>query len=67
MLRAVDALDEPRGYCIDISGAGPTLDLDAPLQAHTCKGTGTIDDQLFDAAEQQIRASEHDRCLTAEG
>ena len=66
MLRAVDALDEPRGYCIDISGAGPTLDLDAPLQAHTCKGTGTIDDQLFDAAEQQIRASEHDRCLTAE-
>ena len=32
LLRAVDALDEPRGYCIDIPGSGPTLNLDAPLQ-----------------------------------
>ncbi len=67
MIRAVDALDEPRGYCIDISGAGPTLNLDAPLQAHTCKGEGTIDDQLFEAESQAIRASEHDRCLAVEG
>ncbi|HEY9181856.1 MAG TPA: hypothetical protein VIQ99_01575, partial [Gammaproteobacteria bacterium] len=66
MLRTVAALDEPRGYCLDISGAGPTIDLDAPLQAHTCKGQGTIDDELFEANAEQIRASEHDRCLAAE-
>jgi acetyl esterase/lipase len=66
MLRAVDTLDEPRGYCIDISGAGPTLDLEAPLQAHTCKGEGTIDDQLFEAENQAIHASAHDRCLAVD-
>jgi len=44
MLRAAEALDEPRGYCLDISGVGPTLDLEAPLQAHTCKGLAPIDD-----------------------
>lgn len=66
MLRAVESLDEPRGYCLDIAGAGPTLDLDAPLQAHTCKGESPIDDQLFAADAQAIRASEHDRCLAVE-
>jgi triacylglycerol lipase len=66
MLRAVDSLDEPRGYCMDISGTGPTLDLEAPLQAHTCKGLEPIDDQLFEAGGQQIRASEHGRCLAVE-
>ena len=66
MLRAVHALDEPRGYCLDISGSGPTLDLDAPLQAHTCKALTPFDDQLFEVAEQQLRASEHDRCLAVE-
>jgi triacylglycerol lipase len=64
MLRAVQSLDEPRGYCLDISGSGPTLDLEAPLQAHTCKGVNPIDDQLFDAKEQQLRA--HDRCIAVE-
>jgi hypothetical protein len=39
LLRTVEPLDEPRGYCLDISGSGPTLDLEAPLQAHTCKGS----------------------------
>ena len=66
MLRAVHALDEARGYCLDISGSGPTLDLGAPLQAHTCKGQSPIDDQLFELAGQQLRASEHDRCLAVE-
>ena len=51
MLRAVSALDEPRGYCLDISGSGPTLDLNAPLQAHTCKGQSPLDDQLFELAD----------------
>jgi acetyl esterase/lipase len=66
LLRTVESLDEPRGYCLDISGSGPTLDLEAPLQAHTCKGLAPIDDQLFEASGQQIRATEHDRCLAVE-
>jgi acetyl esterase/lipase len=66
MLRTVDALDDSRGYCLDISGSGPTLDLDAPLQAHTCKGQSPVDDQLFELAEQQLHASEHGRCLAAD-
>src|SRR5688572_28957475 len=64
MLRAVQSLDEPRGYCLDISGSGPTLDLEAALQAHTCKGVAPVDDQLFEASGQQLRS--HDRCVTAE-
>lgn len=66
LLRAVDALDEPRGYCVDIPGSGPTLNLDAPLQGHTCKFRDAIDDQLFEATEQQIRASRYERCLAVE-
>jgi triacylglycerol lipase len=67
LLRTVDALDDARGYCFDISGAGSTLDLGAPLQAHTCKGPGTVDDQLFEsAAGETLRASRYDRCLQAE-
>jgi len=66
LLRAVASLDEPRGYCVDISGAGPTLDLEAPLQAHTCKGLAPIDDQLFEASGLTIRASEHGRCLAVD-
>ena len=67
LLRAVDALDEPRGYCIDIPGSGPTINLDAPLQGHTCKFRDAITDQLFDAAAgQHIRASEYERCLAVE-
>jgi triacylglycerol lipase len=66
MLRTVAALDDARGYCLDISGSGPTLDLAAPLQAHTCKGQAPLDDQLFEIAGQQIRASEHDRCVAVD-
>jgi acetyl esterase/lipase len=64
MLRAVQSLDEPRGYCLDISGSGPTLDLEAPLQAHTCKGLAPVDDQLFEASGLELRS--HDRCVAAE-
>ncbi|HUQ51231.1 MAG TPA: alpha/beta hydrolase fold domain-containing protein [Gammaproteobacteria bacterium] len=64
LLRAVHSLDEPRGYCLDIPGAGPTLNLDGPLQAHTCKEQPSLDDQLFEMRAEQIQS--HDRCLTAE-
>jgi acetyl esterase/lipase len=66
MLRVVHSLDDLRGYCIDISGSGPTLDLNAPLQAHTCKGSLPIDDQIFELTDEHLRASEHDRCLAVD-
>ena len=37
MLRAVQSLDEPRGYCLDISGSGPTVIVWAdPHRAQEC-------------------------------
>lgn len=43
MLR--DPLDEPEFYCVDVAGFGNNLNLNAPLQAHTCKPNA--DDELF--------------------
>jgi hypothetical protein len=66
LLRTVQALDEPRGYCQDIRGEGPTLGLDQPLQVHTCKYGAALDDQRFErTADGAIRASAYNRCLAA--
>jgi len=66
LLRTAHALDEPRGYCLDIAGFGATLRLDEPLQAHTCKYGGQLDDQRFEPmANGAIKASLADRCLVA--
>ncbi len=67
LLRTTYALDEARGYCLDISGFGDTLRLDDPLQAHTCKYGNPLDDQLFEpvTGASSIRASKYDRCLAA--
>jgi acetyl esterase/lipase len=66
LLRTAQALDDARGYCLDIAGAGATLRLDDPLQAHTCKYGGPLDDQRFEpVAGGAIRASHYDRCLAA--
>ncbi len=66
LLRTIQVLDEPRGYCLDIRGEGPTLQLDQPLQAHTCKYGGPLDDQRFErTADGAIRATAYDRCLAA--
>src|SRR6266513_693860 len=66
LLRTVQALDEVRGYCLDIRGEGPTAQLDAPLQAHTCKYGAPLDDQRFElTADGALRAAMVDRCLTA--
>ena len=68
LLRTSEPLDEARGYCLDIAGFGPTLRLDDPLQAHTCKYGGQLDDQRFErTATGAIRASVYDRCLAATG
>lgn len=64
LLRTVQALDETRGYCLDIAGAGATLRLDDRLQAHTCKYGDPLDDQRFErTAGGAIRATMYDRCL----
>ena len=66
LLRTIHTLDDARGYCLDIRGEGQTLRLDDPLQAHTCKYGGPLDDQSFErAAGGAIRAPKYDRCLAA--
>jgi triacylglycerol lipase len=66
LLRTAQALDEPRGYCLDIAGFGTTLRLDDPLQAHTCKYGAPLDDQRFERMPNgSIKASLYERCLAA--
>jgi triacylglycerol lipase len=66
LLRTIHTLDDVRGYCLDIRGEGATLQLDNPMQAHTCKYGGPLDDQRFErAASGAIRAPMYDRCLAA--
>jgi triacylglycerol lipase len=64
LLRTAYALDEARGYCLDIAGFGATLRLDDPLQAHTCKYGSELDDQSFEPMPGgAIKADRYDRCL----
>ena len=66
LLRTAYALDETRGYCLDIAGFGETLRLDDPLQAHTCKYGGQLDDQRFERLpDGAVKSGLGDRCLTA--
>jgi acetyl esterase/lipase len=67
LLRTVQPLDEARGYCLDIPGFGPTLRLDDPLQAHTCKYGAELGDQRFERVDARgaIKATLYDRCVTA--
>ena len=64
MLR--DPLDEPEYYCVDVAGFGSNLNLDSPLQAHTCKPGA--DDELFIfnyPAPGQFYMEPYDVCLEA--
>ena len=66
LLRTAQALDEARGYCLDIAGFGESLRLDDPLQAHTCKYGAPTRRQRFERlADGAIKASVYDRCLAA--
>ena len=47
LLRTDNALDEVRGYCLDVAGFGATLRIVDTLQAHTCKYGSQLDDQNF--------------------
>ena len=66
LLRTIHALDDARGYCLDIAGPPETLRLDDPLQLHTCKYGAPLDDQRFErTADGAIRATRYGRCLAA--
>lgn len=61
-----DPLDEPEFYCVDVAGFGSSLNLDAPLQAHTCKPGA--DDELFTynhPGPGQFSMDAYDVCLEA--
>ena len=63
-----DPLDEPEFYCVDVAGFGANLNVNSPLQAHTCKPGA--DDEMFAfnrPSEGQLYLVEHDRCLEAGG
>jgi acetyl esterase/lipase len=64
-------LDEPRGYCIDIGGTGPSANLTQRLQMHTCKYGRSAQDQWDQSfmpmrdGSGRIVANHYDRCLAA--
>ena len=64
-----DPLDEPEFYCVDVAGFGANLNVNSPLQAHTCKPGA--DDEMFafnrPSARGRLYLVEHDRCLEADG
>ena len=37
LIQLKDPLDEPEYYCVDVTGAGRGVQLQSPLQMHTCK------------------------------
>lgn len=66
-IRLVDGLDEPEEfYCLDLAGWGKNLQLDDPLQTHTCKGRGA-QDQMFHFDGNRLTVSLYDRCVQVGG
>ena len=66
-IRLVDGLDEPEEfYCFDLAGWGRNLQLDDPLQTHTCKGRGG-QDQMFHFDGNRLKVSLYDRCVQVGG
>ena len=64
-LRSMYELEDPRGYCLDIPGFGPRMQLDAPITTHTCKYSlpGFDVDEIFEHADGKLRLVNYDRCL----
>ena len=63
-----DPLDEPEFYCVDVVGFGANLNVNSPLQAHTCKPRA--DDEMFAFNRPslgQLYLVDHDRCLEGDG
>ena len=69
-IELVQRLDRPQdGYCIDIAGSGPWIDLTVPVSAHNCKRDAVYADQAaaHDATTGRIRFPAFNVCLTALG
>ena len=48
-LRLAANLNEPRGFCIDLSGYGENINWKNPVQTHTCKRTISHGDQVIES------------------
>ena len=68
-LRVIAPLDEARGYCLDIPGHLSSVQIDSPLQVHTCKHGIWNQDGRFDMAALRngvLRMPHYELCLQAE-
>ncbi len=65
-VRLIAPLDEPEFYCLDLAGWGDHLQLDDPLQTHTCKATGG-GDQMFFFEGNRLKVDGYDRCVQVAG
>lgn len=65
-IRWVATLDEPEFYCLDLAGWGRHLQLDDPLQTHTCKLQGR-EDPLFKFIDGRLTLAHFNRCLQVAG
>ena len=65
-VRLIAALDEPEFYCLDLAGWGDHLQLDDPLQTHTCKKDGGAD-QMFYFEDNRLKVAGFDRCVQLAG
>ena len=58
---------EFRGFCLDVPGHTPNINLDGPLRLHSCKyGEDATDQEWEWLGNGQIYATPFDRCLAAE-
>ena len=68
-LRVIAPLDEARGYCLDIPGHMAGVQIESPLQVHTCKHGIWNHDGRFDVVALRngvIRMPHYELCLKAE-
>ena len=68
-LRVIAPLDEPRGYCLDIPGHITSVQLESPLQVHTCKHGIWNQDGRFDVTalgNGVLRMPQYELCLQGE-
>ena len=68
LIQLQNPLDEPEYYCVDIPGAGASLNLQSALQAHTCKLSAAEDETFtFDyPSVGQIYMEAYQLCVEAD-
>ncbi len=67
-LRSVSDLADPRGYCLDIPGFGPRMQLDGPIGTHSCKYSlpGFDVDEIVELRDDKLLLVNYDRCLAVD-